>query len=752
MASVVREHSVAVGFEFLSGHPVIIQPREKVPIVTFASRPVTALKTDPQNARTSDPAPSAPAQTGAAIDAALQWLDSTQDDSGFWVGMLESNYCMEAEWLLAMHFLRVRDEEREQAIMRGMLDAQRPDGSWEIYYDAPSGDINTTVECYAALRSVGMSAEEPALVKAREWILAHGGLREVRVFTRYWLALIGEWPWEKTPNLPPEIIFFPLWIPFNIYHFASWARATLVPLCILSSRREVRPLRPGSRLDELFPDGREAQDYDLPEKGGGFWDRFFRIADRMLHAFQKLGITPFRRLAVRQCIEWIVRHQDADGAWGGIQPPWIYSLMALNAEGYPLSHPVIRKGLEALDTHWSYERNGSLHIQASESIVWDTWLSLLAMHDCNRSPEHSPTMRRGLDWVLDQQVLAAGDWQVKVRGVAPGGWAFERANLSYPDVDDTAVALIVLALRRREVPRHARIDEAIRLALDWTLAMQCRDGGWAAFDRDNDRKILTRIPFSDFGEALDPPSVDVTAHVLEALGLLGLDASHPAVARGLAFIRAGQEQDGSWFGRWGVNHIYGTAAVLPALRAIGEDMTQDYIYRAADWVAEHQNADGGWGESCASYMDIAWRGRGDSTASQTGWALMALLALDHPDYRSAVEDGVRFLVSRQRDGTWDEPQYTGTGFPGYGVGARTELTREGLSQRLHQGGELQRGFMINYNLYRHYFPLMALGRARRYLDSHRPRGSAGAVRAGSGTLRPVSPPDHRLRKPRDAEH
>ncbi|MCG6870101.1 MAG: squalene--hopene cyclase [Gammaproteobacteria bacterium] len=655
-----------------------------------------------------------------AMDAALGWLDAHQDDSGFWVGMLESNYCMEAEWLLAMHFLGVRDQTREDAIIRGMLEAQREDGAWEIYHDAPSGDINTTVECYAALRSTGMPADDPALAKARDWILSHGGLREVRVFTRYWLALIGEWPWEKTPNLPPEIIFFPLWVPFNIYHFASWARATLVPLCILSSRREVRPLPADRRLDALFPEGRERQDYALPRKGGGIWDRFFRLTDRILHAYQHLGITPWRSLAVRQCTEWVIRHQDADGAWGGIQPPWIYSLMALNAEGYPLSHPVLRKGLDALDAHWSYERGGALHIQASESIIWDTWLSLLAMHDCGRSLRDTSSMVRGFDWVLRQQVIAPGDWQVKVRGVAPGGWAFERANLAYPDVDDTAVALIVLALVRTDSDDRARIDESTRRALDWTLAMQCRNGGWAAFDRDNDKQILTRIPVSDFGEALDPPSADVTAHVLEALGLLGMNATHPAVSRGLTFIRNEQETDGSWFGRWGVNHIYGTAAVLPALRAIGEDMSQDYIRKAADWIAEHQNDDGGWGESCASYMDIAWRGRGKSTASQTGWALMALLALDNDDHREAIESGVDYLISTQLEGTWDEPEYTGTGFPGYGVGARTDLGETDLSERLHQGGELQRGFMINYNLYRHYFPLMALGRARTFLESHAP--------------------------------
>jgi squalene-hopene/tetraprenyl-beta-curcumene cyclase len=665
-----------------------------------------------------------------SIGHALRWLETAQAPGGFWVGLLESNSCIEAEWLLAMHFLGIEDHPNKEGIVEGILKAQRPDGSWETYYDAPDGDINATVEAYAALRAVGMDADAKPLSSARSWIHLHGGLARIRVFTRYWLALIGEWPWQQTPNIPPEVIYFPAWFPFNIYNFSSWARATLLPLSILSARRAVRPLAAGSRLEELFPQGRAAMDYTLPLKGrGDLWRKFFLLADRCLHAYQRLGLTPGRETAIKACLEWIIRHQDADGAWGGIQPPWIYSLMALNAAGYPLTHPIMAKGLGTLDGHWSYEKKGAIHIQASESPVWDTLLALTAMLDCGRDYCQSRPMQRAVGWILEQQVKAPGDWQIKVKGVKPGGWAFERANLAYPDVDDTAVALIVLARLLPVYEDRTRLEQAIQSARDWILAMQCRDGGWAAFDRDNDKIILTKIPFCDFGEVLDPPSVDVTAHVLEALGRLGLKLPDAVVRRAVDFIRAEQEPDGSWFGRWGVNYIYGTAAALAGLEAAGEDMTAAYVRRAGEWILGRQNADGGWGETCGSYMDDALRGKGPSTASQTAWALMALLAVGAEDYRGSVERGAAHLVARQETGTWDEPQYTGTGFPGYGVGARVNLNARDLAEQLQQGTELSRGFMINYNLYRHYFPLIALGRARRFLSNQ------GAYRAQDGDRR-----------------
>ena len=475
----------------------------------------------------------------------------------------------------------------------------------------------------------GYGADHPALFKAQNWIEAKGGLRNVRVFTRYWLALIGEWPWEKTPNLPPEVIWLPLWFPFNIYHFAQWARATLVPLAVLSARRPSRPLPPERRLDALFPGGRETFDYDLPpKKNAGGWDLFFRKTDKILHALQEFGhrhgLTLWRGAAVRHVLEWVIRHQDSDGGWGGIQPPWIYSLMALHVEGYALDHPVMARGIACLDDPgWRVDVGEASFIQATNSPVWDTILTLLAFEESGALDVQAEAVEKAVDWVLKRQVLVPGDWSVKLPQVAPGGWAFEYANNSYPDVDDTAVALIALAPFRDDPKWRARgIEEALRRGVDWLIAMQSEGGGWGAFDKDNTNQLLTKIPFCDFGEALDPPSVDVTAHVVEAFARLGLARRHPAMARALAYLWAQQEPDGSWFGRWGVNYIYGIGAVLPALAAAGEDMGQAAIGRACDWLKSRQQDSGGWGESCASYMQAESAGRGTATASQTAWALM----------------------------------------------------------------------------------------------------------------------------------
>ncbi len=654
-----------------------------------------------------------------AIDKALLWSERNQHQDGYWIGLLETNCCMEAEWIMAMHFMGIDNDPKMPRIVQAILNEQRDDGSWEVYYRAPSGDINTTVECYTALKLAGFEAEHPVMKKARAWILEHGGLQNIRVFTRYWLALMGEWPWRHTPALPPEMIFQPLWFPFNIYHFSSWARATIMPLAILCSRRPVRPVPRERRIDELFPRGRKNFDFRLKRKKGLLsWESLFFMTDRVLNAYVSSPVKPFRETAISVCIDWIVRHQDADGVWGGIQPPLIYSLMALHTEGFLHDHPVMAQGLASFDRHWSFEKEGACYICASESIIWDTFLTMLAQMDCGLDTRNSASMRRALKWVMGKFVTTRGDWQVKVKGVAPGAWAFERANTWYPDVDDTAVALIVLAglKNRGAIPHDMRqqVDDAMKKALAWIDAMQCRNGGWAAFDRDNYGKLLTRIPFSDFGEALDPPSVDVTGHVLEAMGLLGRDLTHPVVARAVEYIKQEQETDGSWFGRWGVNYIYGTAAVLPGLAAVGHDMNAGFVQRAADWIEQHQNSDGGWGESCASYMDESFRGRGESTASQTAWAIMALVAAGCEGREHAIKKGIQWLIARQRpDGTWDEPWYTGTGFPGYGVGERTDLKR--ARQELAQGKELSRGFMINYNLYRHYFPLMAMGRVAKHL-------------------------------------
>ncbi|MFT8308803.1 squalene--hopene cyclase [Acetobacter malorum] len=655
------------------------------------------------------------------VSSACEWLISQQKPDGHWVGPVGSNASMEAEWCLALWFLGLDDHPLRPRLGNALLQTQRDDGSWGIYLGAGNGDINATVEAYAALRSLGYPEDHPALHKASTWIAQKGGLRNIRVFTRYWLALIGEWPWEKTPNLPPEIIWFPNKFVFSIYNFAQWARATLVPLAVISARRPSRPLRPQDRLNALFPEGRANFDYTLPKKEGrDLWSDFFRTTDKGLHWLQSkfLKRNTMREAAIRHMLEWIIRHQDADGGWGGIQPPWVYGLMALHGEGFQFHHPVMAKALDALnDPGWRHDKGDASWIQATNSPVWDTMLAIMALHDAKAEERFTPQMDKALGWLLDRQVRVKGDWSIKLPDVEPGGWAFEYANDFYPDTDDTAVALIALSsCRHRPEWKERGVEDAIARAVRWLVGMQSSCGGWGAFDKDNNKTLLSKIPFCDFGEALDPPSVDVTAHILEAFGILGLPRDLPCIQRALAYVRAEQDPQGPWFGRWGVNYVYGTGAVLPALAAIGEDMTQPYITKACDWLVAHQQDDGGWGESCASYMEVSAIGRGKTTPSQTAWALMGLIAAARPQDFAAIEKGCRYLIDRQEpDGSWTEEEYTGTGFPGYGVGQTIKLDDPALSKRLLQGAELSRAFMLRYDLYRQFFPIMALSRASRLI-------------------------------------
>jgi len=340
---------------------------------------------------------------GNTIKAALDWTTQQQHAQGFWNANLETNACMEAQWLMALYFLDIDDHEKTQGFAQAILDRQREDGSWEIYYDAPMGDANTTIESYAALRIAGYDPESEPLSKARHWLLENKALSKARVFTRYWMALIGEWPWDQVPNIPPEIIHFPKWFPFNIYNFASWARATMLPIALMSAKRTAKSLPADKRLDELFPQGRENFDFTLPRHSDSRWATFFYAADRVLHFLQSKGITPGRKSAVTKIINWIIDHQDEDGVWGGIQPPWIYSIMALHKHGYPLDHPVLKRGLDALDSHWTYTVGQGLYVQGSESPVWDTLLTLLAIHECGAGEQLSGPVNKAIDWVLDKE-------------------------------------------------------------------------------------------------------------------------------------------------------------------------------------------------------------------------------------------------------------------------------------------------------------------------------------------------------------
>jgi len=642
-----------------------------------------------------------------AIQKAHRYMLDIQYPEGYWWGELESNPTMEAEYLLLTHFLGVADKARWQRIANYILSKQHEDGSWGQYYGGP-GDVSTSVECYFALKLAGVAADSPPMEKARRFILSKGGVPKVRVFTKIWLSLFGQWEWEGTPVMPPELMLLPSWFPINIYEFASWARATIVPLLIVMTQRPTCAIPNSAAIDELYPRPRDETDYSLPPPSRlRGWGGFFYAADKLLRLYERLPWKPLRSLALRRAEQWVLEHQETDGSWGGIQPPWVYSLMALKTLGHPVEHPAIQKGLGGFEG-FAIGEDDTWRVQACISPVWDTCLALIGLMDAGLPGEH-PAVQKAARWLLSKEIRKGGDWQVKVKGVEPGGWSFEFANEMYPDIDDTPAVIIALDRARLSPKEEDGKRKAIERGIKWLLAMQSRNGGWASFDKDNTRTFLAKIPFADFGELLDPPSVDVTAHIVEMLGRLGYRKEFPPVARALTYIKEEQEADGCWFGRWGVNYVYGTGAVVPALEAIGEDMSQPYVRRAVDWLVEYQNADGGWGESCASYADPSLRGQGPSTASQTAWALMALLAAGQASH-PATQGGVRYLVESQREeGCWDEPQFTGTGFPGYGVGHRlARAPKPGEAGYL--GIELPAGFMINYHLYRNYWPLMALGR------------------------------------------
>ncbi|MFC8588429.1 squalene--hopene cyclase [Streptomyces sp. NPDC057217] len=624
-----------------------------------------------------DPAPGRLDETAARAAArAAEHLLARQDPAGWWKGDLETNVTMDAEDLLLRQFLGILDPDTTRAAALHIRREQREDGAWATFYGGP-GEVSATVEAYVALRLAGDPPEAPHMARASAWVRARGGIAAARVFTRIWLALFGWWRWEDLPELPPELLFLPKWFPLNIYDFGCWARQTIVPLTVVSAKRPVRPA-PFS-LDELHTDpARPNPPRPLAPVTG--WDGLFQRLDKALHLYHRVAPRPVRKVAMDLAARWIVERQENDGCWGGIQPPAVYSIIALHLLGYDLGHPVMRAGLESLDRFAVRREDGSRMVEACQSPVWDTCLAAIALADAGLPPDH-PALVKAVDWMLDEEITRTGDWAVRRPGLPPGGWAFEFHNDNYPDIDDTAEVL--LALRRVRHPDPARVEGAVARGTRWTLGMQSRNGAWGAFDADNTSPFPNKLPFCDFGEVVDPPSADVTAHVVEMLAHEGL-AQDPRTQRGIEWLLAEQEPHGAWFGRWGVNHVYGTGSVLPALAAAGIPASHPAVRRAVAWLGSVQNEDGGWGEDLRSYDDEQWVGRGASTASQTAWALIALLAAGERE-TEPVRRGVAWLAATQLpDGSWDEPYFTGTGFPW--------------------------DFSINYHLYRQVFPLTALGR------------------------------------------
>jgi squalene-hopene/tetraprenyl-beta-curcumene cyclase len=611
----------------------------------------------------------------ATLTKARDHLLGLQDPRGWWIGELETNVTMDAEDVLLRHFLGIltKTDAAETAVW--IRSQQREDGTWANFYGGP-GDLSTTVEAYVALKLAGDDPDAEHMKRAANWVTSQGGVTATRVFTRIWLALSGLWSWDDLPVIPPEVIYLPSWFPLNIYDWGCWARQTVVALAVVASFRPSNPLP--FLIDELYAKvpGRhqKAAQRDV-------WSVAFNGLDQALHKIEPRLPKRARKAAQRRCVDWIIARQEADGCWGGIQPPWVYSVMALHLMGYGLDSPVVKKALDGLEG-FTIREDGMRRLEACQSPVWDTVLTMTALEDAGLAADH-PALVQAAHWVLDEEIKQPGDWQVRRPQTAPGGWAFEFENDNYADTDDTAE--VVLALRRLDLKeRTAENRAAIRRGLRWLEGMQCKDGGWGAFDADNTRELINKLPFCDFGAVIDPPSADVTAHIVEAFAAEGL-AAEAACRRGVIWLLKNQEADGSWFGRWGANYLYGTGAVVPALIAAGVKPGKPQIRKAVAWLESVQNDDGGWGEDLRSYDDPAtWSAKGASTASQTAWALLALLAAGERDSK-ATERGLRWLAGTQRpDGTWDEPYFTGTGFPG--------------------------DFYLNYHLYRLAFPVSALGR------------------------------------------
>jgi squalene-hopene/tetraprenyl-beta-curcumene cyclase len=618
-----------------------------------------------------------------AIESSRDFFFREQLPDGYWWAELESNCTITAEYIMLYHFMGIVDHERQRKMAAYLLSKQTAEGFWTIYFGGP-GDLSTTVEAYFALKLAGYPADHPAMAKARAFILENGGIIKCRVFTKIFLALFGEFAWFGVPSMPIELILLPNWAYFNMYELSSWSRATIIPLSIVMAERPVRKLPPSSRVQELYVRPPRPIDYTFTKEDGIItWKNFFIGVDHILKVYESNPIRPFKKRALATAENWVLEHQESSGDWGGIQPAMLNSVLALHCLGYANDHPAVAKGLGAL-ANFCIETEDSLVLQSCVSPIWDTALALKALVDSDVPTDH-PALVKAAQWLLDKEVRRPGDWKIKCPDLEAGGWAFEFLNDWYPDVDDSG--FVMLALKDVAVKDRKSMDGAIKRGINWCLGMQSKNGGWGAFDKDNTKYLLNKIPFADLEALIDPPTADLTGRMLELMGTFGYTKHHPAAVRAIEFLRKTQEPGGGWWGRWGVNYIYGTWSVLSGLTAIGEDLNQPYIRKAVNWLKSRQNIDGGWGETCESYHDPSLAAIGASTPSQSGWALLSLMTAGEA-HSSTVERGIQFLLAtQQRDGTWDETQYTGTGFPKF--------------------------FMIKYHIYRNCFPLMALGTYRK---------------------------------------
>jgi squalene-hopene/tetraprenyl-beta-curcumene cyclase len=654
-------------------------------------------------------------ELAATVERARTGLLARQQPDGHWVGELEGDTILESEFILLLAFLGKLDDPRIRPASNYLLRHQLPSGGWANYPGGPA-EISVSVKAYFALKIAGHGADEPHMTRAADVIRGLGGAEATNSFTRFYLALLGQVPYSVCPSVPAEIILLPRWFYFNIYALSAWSRTIFVPLSVVDAYKPVTHLPDAMHVRELFLAPPEAPRWPARPTAKLFsWTNFFLGVDWCFKKLERWGLTPLRRRAVRKAVNWMrERYADSDGV-GAIFPPMVYNAIVLKCLGVPDIDPEMCWALKQLDDLCIFEGD-TLRLQPCMSPVWDTALSLIGAADSG-TPAGARPSESAVQWLLDKEVRRTGDWAKTLRGVEPGGWFFEYRNGFYPDVDDTSMVLIALA--RSGYGTRESCAGPIHRAVAWLLAMQNRDGGWAAFDRNIDKQVLERVPFADHNAMLDPSCPDITARALEALSHYGFRVGQPPVDAAVRFILAHQEESGAWFGRWGVNYIYGTWQVLVGLHAAGFDMTAPVVRRAVRWLKEVQNEDGGWGESCRSYDDPSAAGCGESTASQTAWAVLGLLAAGE-GASAEVRAGAEFLVGTQRaDGSWTEGPFTGTGFP--------------------------RVFYLKYHMYPVYFPLMALARYARAVGGGQWVESGGTgyrLDAGHAAPAPKGPGAH----------
>ncbi len=620
------------------------------------------------------------ARLNRAIHRATQHLLSLQASDGYWWGELEADTTLESDHILLHHILRDASNEKVEKLAKYIRQKQLPDGGWNIYPGGPA-ELNASVKAYFSLKLAGDLPEQPHMQRARTKIIELGGLEKTNSYVRIYLAMIGAIGWDMAPAIPPEMILIPKWMKGNLYDMSSWTRAIVIPLSIVYAMKPEWHMSDCETVDELFANPANRKAAFAWSRRVLSWRNVFLAIDRGLKAYERMPWKPWRRRALAEAKKWLFEHIERSEGLATIFPAMAHAIYAMVALGYPTSDPVIMREFGWIATY-EIEEDGALRVQPCISPLWDTAIAMVSLEEAGIGESH-PALQAAAHWLIDHQILSPGDWQVKNQDADPGGWAFEFRNEFYPDVDDTA--FVLMALQRAYHKDAERFAQSARRGLSWLLSMQNRDGGWGAFDRDNDDAVMMQIPFADHNAMIDPSSADVTARSLECLGNFGWSASHPAVQRGISYLQREQTADGAWYGRWGVNYVYGTSGVLRAMEVLGQNKTPE-CQKAAEWLRRVQNADGGFGETCASYDDPSLKGKGKSTASQTAWGLIGLLAAAGPD-DPAAESAVEWLLEHQNaDGSWDENDFTGTGFPCV--------------------------FYLKYHLYRNSFPLYALARYR----------------------------------------